>query len=90
MSLDAEIAQTRFSLLEGFFRRRDEAGNFYCAGCLVAQLRARGSRDFSLTSVQGAVKDAFARPGELQLKLVGPCAACRKTRPCLGAGRSVP
>ncbi len=87
MSLDDDAALTRFALLEGFFRRRDEAGKFYCASCLVAQLRQRGSRAFSLPSVQDAVKDAFRRPGELQLKLVGTCEACQKTRPCIGATR---
>jgi hypothetical protein len=77
----------RQHLLEGFFRRREEAGRFYCATCLVAQLRQRGSRAFSLASVQGAVNDAFKRPGQLQLKLVGTCEACQKPRPCIGAAR---
>jgi hypothetical protein len=85
MSLDDDAGPTRLALLEGFFRRRDEAGKFYCASCLVAQLRQRGSRAFSLASVQAAVKDAFKRPGELQLKLAGTCEACQKTRPCIGA-----
>ena len=80
-----DAALTRFALLDGFFRRRDEAGKFYCATCLVGQLRARGSRAFSLAAVQGAVKDAFKRPGELQLRLAGTCAACQKPRPCVGA-----
>jgi len=65
MSPDDDAALTRFALLDGFFRRRDEAGKFYCATCLVGQLRARGSPAFSLAAVQGAVKDAFKRPGEL-------------------------
>ena len=67
-----------------FFRRRGEAGKFYC---LVGQLRARGSRAFSLAAVQGAVKDAFKRPGELQLGLAGTCDACQKPRPCVGAAQ---
>jgi hypothetical protein len=50
----------RFALLEGFFRRRDEARKFYCADCLVTQLRQRGSRAFSLASVQAAVQDVHA------------------------------
>ena len=85
---DDDAALTRFALLEGFFRRRDEAGKFYCGDCLVAQLRQRGSQAFSLASVQGAVKDAFKRPGELQLRLVGTCDACQQPRPCIGAGRA--
>ncbi len=80
----------RFALLEGFFRRRDEAAKFYCADCLVTQLRQRGSRAFSLASVQAAVQDEFERPGELQLKLVGTCEACQKARPCIGAARPGP
>ena len=51
----------RFALLEGFFRRRDEAGKFYCAACLVAQLQQRGSRAFSLASVQAAVQGSGPR-----------------------------
>ena len=51
------------TLLESFFRRGDVAENSYGATCLVAQLRQRGSRAFSLASVQGAVQDAFKRPG---------------------------
>ncbi len=85
MSPDDDAALTRFALLDGFFRRRDEAGKFYCATCLLGQLRARGSRAFSLAAVQGAVKDAFKRPGELQLRLAGTCDACQKPRPCVGA-----
>jgi len=85
MSPDDDAALTRFALLDGFFRRRDEAGKFYCATCLVGQLGARGSRAFSLAAVQGAVKDAFKRPGELQLRLAGTCDACQKPRPCVGA-----
>ena len=87
MSPDDDAALTRFALLEGFFRRREEVGKFYCATCLVGQLRARGSRAFSLAAVQGVVKDAFKRPGELQLRLAGTCDACQKPRPCVGAAR---
>src|SRR6266851_9136823 len=36
--------------LDGFFRRRGEAGKFYCAACLIEQLRQRGSQAFSLAS----------------------------------------
>jgi hypothetical protein len=84
MSLDDDAALTRLALLEGFFRRRDEAGKFYCADCLVAQLRQRGSHAFSLASVLAAVQDAFKRPGELQVKLVGTCEACQNLGPALG------
>jgi len=90
MSLDDDAARTRFSLLEGFFRRRDEVGKFYCPTCLVAQLRQRGSRAFSLASVQAAVRGAFKQPGELELKLAVTCGACQKTRPCLGGARPGP
>ena len=90
MSLDDDAALARFALLEGFFRRHEEAGKFYCATCLVEQLRQRGSRAFSLASIQTAVQGAFRRPGELRLNLVGPCAACQKPRPSLGAARPGP
>lgn len=90
MSLDDDVALARFALLEGFFCRRDEAGQCYCATCLVTQLRERGSRAFSLALVQAAVQDAFKRPGELRLTPVGTCAACQKPRPCLGAARPGP
>jgi hypothetical protein len=36
MSLDDDAGLTRFALLEGFFRCRDEAGKSYCASGLVA------------------------------------------------------
>jgi hypothetical protein len=46
----------------------------------VVQLRERGSRIFSLASVQAAAADAFKRPGALQLTPVGPCHACQRPR----------
>jgi len=58
----------RNGLLEGFFRRREEAEKFYCATCLIEQLRQRGSQAFSLASVHAAVVDAFERPGTLRIK----------------------
>jgi len=64
----------RNGLLEGFFRRGEEAGKFYCAACLIEQLRQRGSQAFSLASVRAAVVDAFERPGTLRIKPAGPCA----------------
>src|SRR5258706_10330538 len=36
--------------LEAFFRRREERGTFYCAGCLAAQLTQRGSRTVALAA----------------------------------------
>jgi hypothetical protein len=77
---------TRNGLLEGFFRRREEAAKFYCTTCLVEQLRQRGSPAFSLSSVHAAVVGAFERPGILRIKPTGPCEACRLPSPCLGAG----
>jgi len=71
MSADADAALTRFALLEGFFRRREEAGKFYCADCLVLQLRQRGSPAFCLGSILAAADDAFERPGALHLKPSG-------------------
>jgi hypothetical protein len=39
---DTDAAQ--IALLEGFFRRRDEAGKSYCATCLVLLTRSRMPR----------------------------------------------
>jgi len=85
MSTDADAALARFALLEGFFRRREEAGKFYCADCLVLQLRQRGSPAFSLGSIRAAVDDAFERPGALHLKPSGLCEVCKKPRRSIGA-----
>jgi hypothetical protein len=80
----------RNGLLEGFFRRREEAEKFYCAACLIEQLRQRGSQAFSLTSVHAAVVDAFERSGTLRIKPAGPCDACELPWPCIGAGSQGP
>ena len=69
--MDDDAALARFALLEGFFRRREEAGKFYCADCLVLQLRQRGSPAFCLGSILAAADDAFERPGALHLKPSG-------------------
>jgi hypothetical protein len=80
----------RNGLLEGFFRRREEAGKFYCAVCLIEQLRQRGSQAFSLASVHAAVVDAFERPGTLRIMPAGRCDACELPWPCIGAGSQRP
>jgi hypothetical protein len=85
---DKDIA--RNGLLEGFFRRREEAGKFYCAACLVEQLRQRGSPAFSLVPVHAAVADAFECPGPLRVTPSCPCEACKKRRRCIGAPRPGP
>jgi hypothetical protein len=85
MSIDEAAAAVRFALLDGFFRRREEAGKLYCADCLVLQLRQRGSLAFSLGSVRAAVEDAFERPGVLDVKPSGACEVCKKPRRCFGA-----
>lgn len=51
--------------LDGLFRRRAEAGRFYCAPCLVERL----SRAFPPAAVQATVADAFERPGSLRVRL---------------------
>ncbi len=48
--------------LNGFFRRRGEAGKFYCEACLVARLSQRSVGAFPRAAVQAAVADAFERP----------------------------
>ena len=90
MSMDDSGELARERLLDGFFRRREEAGKFYCADCLVLQLRQRGSPTFSLGSVRTAVEDAFARPGGLDVKPAGPCEVCKKPRRSVGTPRPEP
>ncbi|HKX04299.1 MAG TPA: hypothetical protein VJX71_17520 [Methylomirabilota bacterium] len=70
--------------LDGFFRRRAEAGKFYCAACLVERLRLRGAGAFPPAAVQAAVGNAFECPGPLRTKPSGPCEACKKPRRCIG------
>ncbi len=70
--------------LDGLFRRRAEAGKFYCAACLVERLRRRGAGAFPPTAVQAAVADAFECPGPLRVKRRGSCEACKKQRRCIG------
>src|SRR5712691_7117994 len=40
--------------LDGFFRRRGEAGKFYCAACLAQRLTQRGVGAFPPAAVKGA------------------------------------
>ena len=49
--------------LGSFFRRRGEAGKFYCASCVVDRLRRRGAGAFPLSAVQATVAEAFECPG---------------------------
>jgi hypothetical protein len=70
--------------LGSFFRRRGEAGKFYCASCLVDRLRRRGAGAFPLSAVQATVAEAFECPGPLRVKSGGPCEACKKPRRCIG------
>jgi len=74
--------------LDGFFRRRGEAGKFYCATCLAQRLTQRGVGAFPPAAVQAAVADAFERPGLLRLRPRGRCATCKKARPCIGVSRA--
>ncbi len=71
--------------LEAFFRRREERGTFYCAGCLAAQLTQRGSRTVALAAWLATLEEALVRPGPLQVRPHGPCAACGQARPSLGS-----
>jgi hypothetical protein len=76
--------------LDGFFRRRAEAGKVYCAACLVERLGRRGAGAFPPAAVQAAVADTFECPGPLRMKPGGPCEACKKRRRCIGAPRPGP
>jgi len=76
--------------LNGFFRRRGQAGKFYCAACLVERLSQRRVGAFPRIAVQAAVADAFERPGSLRVKPGAPCEVCKKRRHCIGAPRREP
>ena len=75
---------------DGFFRRRGDAAQFYCAACLVERLSQRRAGAFPRVAVQAAVADAFERPGSLRVKPGAPCEACKKRRHCIGAPRREP
>ena len=64
--------------LDGFFRRRGEAGKFYCAACLTQRLTQQGVGAFPPAAVKAAVADAFERPGLLRLKPRVRCGARKK------------
>ena len=70
--------------LDGFLRRRAEAGKFYCAACLVERFRRRGAGAFPPTAVQAAVADALECPRPLRVKPRRSCEACKKKRRCIG------
>jgi hypothetical protein len=73
--------------LAWFFRRRTEAGTLYCAACLVQRLIRRAQGPFSNAAAQAAVAETFDHPTPLRVTPHGPCAICRKRRPCLGTVR---
>ena len=89
MLLDREVvmifAGAARAELDCFFRRREERGRFYCGACLVQQLSQRGARKIAETDWTAAVAEAFKHPGVLQMRSDGPCAACQKSRPSIGA-----
>lgn len=70
--------------LEGFFRRRDERGKFYCVACLAEQLVREGTRGIFPAAWLASIESALERPGTLRVELRGPCAVCRQSRPCIG------
>ena len=70
--------------LEGFFRRRDEQGRFYCAACLAEQLAREGTRGIFPATWLASIENAFERPRTLHVEPSGPCAVCQQLRPCIG------
>jgi hypothetical protein len=73
--------------LDGFFQRRDEQGQFYCAACLAEQLAREGTRGIFPATWLASIESAFAEPRTLQVVSRGPCVVCRQSRPCLGVQR---
>lgn len=70
--------------VEAFFRRREERGKFYCAGCLAAQLTQRGSRVVVLPAWLAALEEAFERPGLLRSDLTAPARPVGSPAPLSG------
>ena len=71
--------------LAGFFRRREERGKFYCAGCLVEQLRQRGAQGVLPAIWTAAIEDLLERSGTLRLGSDRRCDTCQCPRLCIGA-----
>lgn len=70
--------------LEGFFRRHDERGKFYCVACLVERLVREGTRGIFPAAWLASIEGAFERPGTLHVELGGPCVVCQQSRPRIG------
>jgi hypothetical protein len=79
-----ETAEFARQELEGFFRRRDERGKFYCVACLAEQLAQEGTRGIFPAAWLAGIESAFERPGPLHVELRGPCVVCQQSRPCIG------
>jgi hypothetical protein len=56
--MDVDSKDLAREALDGLFRRRAEAGKFYCAPCLVERLK----RTFPLGAVQAALAATFEHP----------------------------
>jgi hypothetical protein len=70
--------------LEGFFRRREERGKYYCVACLAEQLLRDGTRGIFPAAWLASIESAFERPGTLHVALTGRCVVCQQSRPCIG------
>ena len=70
--------------LDGFFRRRDEQGKFYCAACLAEQLAREGTRGIFPATWLASIESAFEQPRTLHIEPRGPCTVCQQPRACIG------
>jgi hypothetical protein len=65
--------------------RREYAGKFVCAPCLVTLLHERMHRGWRKSEIERAMTKVFQSPGALACMPTLICATCRKPAPCLGA-----
>lgn len=72
----------------GSLLRREYAGQFVCAPCLVTLLHERMHRGWRKSEIERAMAKVFRSPDALTSMPTLICATCGKTVPCLGALRS--
>ena len=69
----------------GSLLRREYAGKFMCAPCLVPLLLQRMHRGWRKPEIERAMAKVFRSPDALTFIPTLICATCEKTVPCLGA-----
>ena len=67
--------------------RREYAGKFVCAPCLVTLVHERMHRGWRKSEIERAMAKVFQSPDALTCMPTMICAVCTKTKPCLGSPR---